>query len=300
MVESKFSPAREFIRPAQDSDFRFLLQTLNWSLWRNKTVKSKKGNRQESGTKMGKLVSGEQTVEWKLVVRTRWAARSSVGGPQRVGPGCPVVAGPPLKAQGCHEEEEDGDMIMRKSCPVLSLDKQKGLPPRDPPLLLDGGEVAWAKAPYSLSCWWQPCSPIDSVPLGLGSQCCGSCSRGTLRPVWTWTQASSILMDRKLGSWARLWPPSCSLASLPAQPSPGKHLSVCLQQEKETRWWWQLLWGEKLRLDKIVDLPSAGDFSPQPVWPVGPNISNLAQQPSFITYTALHPTWELQEHLLPL
>lgn len=48
------------------------------------------------------------------------------------GPGCTVVPGPPLKAQGCDEEEEDSDMIVRKRLSVLSLDKQKGLPQRDP------------------------------------------------------------------------------------------------------------------------------------------------------------------------
>lgn len=151
--------------------------------------------------------------------------------------------------------------------------------------------MAWAKAPYSLPCRWQPCSPIDSVPLGLGSRCCGSRGLGH-------TQASVDLNSSLINTHGqetriqvRLWPPSCSLASLPAWPSPGKHPSVCLQQGKGTGWWRQLLGGRKLQLDRIVDQLSAGDLSPQSVRPVGPNIGNLAQQPDFITYTALHPTY---------
>lgn len=123
-----------------------------------------------------------------------------------------------LKAQGRHEEERDGDMTL----PCAVTRSIKGSPPRDfPPFFPEEGKWLGPRLPGMAKGILFVAGSLAYLQMGIPQ----------VPELWflqSWSHSSLFDMDNRLGSQARLELPSCSLASLPAQPSPRKCLSVCL------------------------------------------------------------------------
>lgn len=99
--------------------------------------------------------------------------------------------------------------------------------------------MAWAKVPCNGG-RWEPFSAVDGDPSG--TQHCGAYSVGYNQAsveinsslVNTHRQQTRISGEATTATFLLISVSACSAI-------PGKHLAVCLQQEEETGWGWQLL-----------------------------------------------------------